>query len=211
MEQVDEFWNLYDVAWGNVLSDITISDTNVSEDKIVYIRITPTTTLETGDQITVSTTKSGYAQSVVLTLQEVCEPKYDFLDVVFYNKYGALQIMPFHKKSMISLDTNSESYKRSLMDFVNDPTFNKEKHQVRQFQVTGKEKIQMNTGFIDESFNEVIRQLMLSEQVWVYDGTEVKPITLDTKSVQFKTSVNDKLINYTFDFSYAFNKVNDIR
>lgn len=207
----EEFWNLYDEFWGNTLSDITITDTNISEDKIVYIRITPTTGLQTGDEITVSTTKSGYTQSVVLTLQEVCEPKYDFLDVVFYNKYGALQIMPFHKKSMISLDTNSESYKRSLMDFVNDPTFNKEKHQVRQFQVTGKEKIQMNTGFIDESFNEVIRQLMLSEQVWVYDGTEVKPITLDTKSVQFKTSVNDKLINYTFDFSYAFNKVNDIR
>jgi hypothetical protein len=210
-EQVDEFWNLYDVAWGNVLSDLTISDTNVSEDKIVYIRITPTTTLETGDTIVVSTTKSGYTQSVTLTLEEVCEPRYEFLDVVFYNKFGALQIMPFHKKSMISLDTASESYKRNLMDFVNDPTFNKEKHQVRQFNVTGKEKIQMNTGFIDESFNEVIRQLMLTEQVWVYDGTEVKPIILDTKSVQFKTSVNDKLINYTFDFSYAFNKINDIR
>ena len=119
--------------------------------------------------------------------------------------------MPFHKKSMISIDSNSESYKRSLMDFVNDPTYNKEKHSIRQFHVTGKEKIQMNTGFIDESFNEVIRQLMLSEQVWVYDGSEVKPITLDTKSVQFKTSVNDKLIDYTFDFSYAFNKVNDMR
>lgn len=209
--EVDEFWNLYDVNWSSVLTPITITDTNVAEDKIVYIRLTPTTDLETGDEITVSTTKSGYAQSITITLEEVCEPKYDFLDVVFYNKYGALQIMPFHKKSMISLDTNSESYKRSLMDFVNDPTFNKEKHQVRQFQVTGKEKIQMNTGFISESFNEVIRQLMLSEQVWVYDGTEVKPITLDTKSVQFKTSVNDKLINYTFDFSYAFNKVNDIR
>jgi len=208
---VDEFWNLYDVAWGNVLSDITVSDTNISEDKIVYIRVTPTTTLQTGDQITVSTSKSGYAQSVTLTLEEVCEPKYDFLDVVFYNKFGALQIMPFHKKSMISMDSNSESYKRNLMDFVNDPTYNKEKHQVRQFQVTGKEKIQMNSGFIDESFNEVIKQLMLSEQVWVYDGTEVKPIILDTKSLQFKTSVNDKLINYTFDFSYAFNKVNDIR
>jgi hypothetical protein len=130
---------------------------------------------------------------------------------VFYNKFGALQIMPFHKKSMISMDSNSESYKRNLMDFVNDPTYNKEKHSVRQFQVTGKEKIQMNSGFIDESFNEVIKQLMLSEQVWVYDGTEVKPIILDTKSLQFKTSVNDKLINYTFDFSYAFNKVNDIR
>ena len=208
---VDEFWNLYDVAWGNTISDITISDTNVSEDKIIYIRITPTTGLQTGDQITISTSKSGYTQSVVITLEEVCEPKYDFLDVIFYNKYGALQIMPFHKKSMISMDANSESYKRNLMDFVNDPTYSKEKHQVRQFQVTAKEKIQMNTGFIDESFNEVMRQLMLSEQIWVYDGTEVKPILLDSKSLQFKTSVNDKLINYTIDFSYAFNKINDIR
>ena len=207
----EEFWNLYDEFWGNTLSDITITDTNVSEDKIVYVRITPTTGLQTGDTIVVSTTEAGYEQSVTLTLEEVCEPKYDFLDVVFYNKYGALQIMPFHKKSMISMDSNSESYKRNLMDFVNDPTYNKEKHSIRQFHVTGKEKIQMNTGFIDESFNEVIRQLMLSEQVWVYDGTEVKPIILDTKSVQFKTSVNDKLINYTFDFSYAFNKVNDMR
>ena len=161
--EVDEFWNEYDVLWNAVSSPITINDTNISEDKIVYIRVAETENLNTGDTIEVSTTKSGYAQSVTLTLQEVCEPKYDFLDVVFYNKYGALQIMPFHKKSMISLDTNSESYKRSLMDFVNDPTFNKEKHQVRQFQVTGKEKIQMNTGFIDESFNEVIRQLMFLE------------------------------------------------
>ncbi len=212
--QVDEFWNLYDVNWSNVLTPITITDTNVSEDKIVYIRLTPTTDLNTGDVITISTTKSSptnYVQSVTITLEEVCEPKYDFLDVVFYNKFGALQIMPFHKKSMISINKNSESFKRNLMDFVNDPTYSKEKHQVRQFQVTAKEKIQMNTGYIDESFNEVIKQLMLSEQVWVYDGTEVKPIILETESLQFKKSVNDKLINYTMNFEYAFNKINDIR
>ena len=45
----------------------------------------------------------------------------------------------------------------------------------------------------------------------VYDGTEVKPIILDTKSLEFKTSVNDRLINYTINFSYAYNKINDIR
>ena len=112
---------------------------------------------------------------------------------------------------MISINTQSDSFKRNLMDFVNDPTYSKEKHQVRQFHVTGKETIQMNTGYIDESFNEIMRQLMLSEQVWVYDGSQVKPITLNTTSLQFKTSVNDKLINYTIDFSYAFNKINDLR
>ena len=208
---VDEFWNEYDVAWSSTIGTITVSDTNISEDKIVYIRVSPTNDLNTGDQITISTSKSGYTQSVVVTLEEVCEPKYDFLDVIFYNKYGALQIMPFHKKSIKSLNANSDSYKRNLMDFVADPTYNKEKHQIRQFHVTGKESITMNTGYIDESFNDIMKQLMLSEQVFVYDGNEVLPITLDTSSLQFKTSVNDRLINYTIDFSYAFNKINDIR
>jgi len=212
--QVEDFWNLYDVAWGNTLSDITISDSTDSKQKIIYIRVTPTTTLQTGDVITVASTKTSptnFVQSVTLTLEEICEPKFDYLEVIFYNKYGALQIMPFHKKSVTSVNTNSDSFKRNLMDFVNDPTYSNEKHQIRQFHVTGKESITMNTGYIDESFNEIMKQLLFSEQVWVYDGSTVNPITLNTKSLQYKKSVNDRLINYTIDFEYAFNKINDIR
>ena len=207
----EEFWNLYNANWGDIDSDISIGNTNVSQDKIGYIRIANTNALSDGDTIVVSTAKVNYVQTKTITLREICEPKYDFLEVIFYNKYGALQILPFHKKSTESIKINPESYKRNLMDFVNDPTYSKEKHQIRQFHVTGKESIQINTGFIDESYNEVMKQLMLSEQTWIYDGTEVKPITLNTKSLQYKTSVNDKLINYTIDFEYSFNKINDIR
>ena len=32
-----------------------------------------------------------------------------------------------------------------------------------------------------------------------------------TKSVTYKTSVNDKLIDYTIDFDIANNKINNIR
>lgn len=209
-EQVEDFWNLYDVSWGNILSDIQVNDSTNSTQKIVYIRVTPTDTLITGDTITI-TSSVGTSQVTTLTLEAVCEPKYQELQVIFYNKFGALQIMPFYKKSVDSINTNSDSYKRNLMEFATDPTYNTEKHQIRQFHVTGKESITMNTGFIQESFNEVIKQMMLSEQVWVDNGTEVLPITLNTKSLQFKKSVNDKLINYTVDFEYAFNKINDIR
>ena len=176
----------------------------------MYIRVTPTDSLITGDTITI-TSSVGTSQVTTLTLEAVCEPKYQELQVIFYNKFGALQIMPFYKKSIDSINTNSDSYKRNLMEFATDPTYNTEKHQIRQFHVTGKESITMNTGFIQESFNEVIKQMMLSEQVWVDNGTEVLPITLNTSSLQFKKSVNDKLINYTVDFEYAFNKINDIR
>ena len=72
-----------------------------SMEKIVYIRVTPTLTLQSGDTISVVSTKTGFEQSYTITLEAVCEPKYQQLQVIFYNKFGAMQIMPFFKKSTI--------------------------------------------------------------------------------------------------------------
>lgn len=207
----NEYWNLYSQAWGNTLSPIVVPNTNDSALKIKYIRVTPTNSLVTGDTITVVSTKSGYAQTHTITLEAVCEIKYDLLQVIFYNKFGALQVLPFFKKSVKSISTKSESFQRNIMDFTNDPTYDKSKHSEATLRINGKEKITMNTGFIDESFNEVIKELMLSQQIWVDDGNNVLPINLNTKSLTFKKSVNDKLINYTLDFNYAFNAINNIR
>jgi hypothetical protein len=69
----------------------------------------------------------------------------------------------------------------------------------------------MNTGFYEESFNEVIRQMLLSEQVWVYDGTNTLPINLKSNTLLFKKGVNDKLISYTISFDYAYDKINNIQ
>jgi hypothetical protein len=209
--EANEFWNLATGGWNTAFSDLTVSDTSISTDKIVYIRITPTDTLVSGDTITVSTSKSGYAQSQTITLEEICEPRYTYINLVFYNKFGALQQMPFNKKSIESLTTTSKTYQKNIIDLSSTPRYNTEKHQTRQFQMQGQEKITVNTGYIDESFNEVIRQLLLSEQVYLDDGTTVRPVVLDTNSLTFKTSVNDRLTNYTINLSFASNKINDIR
>ena len=38
----------------------------------------------------------------------------------------------------------------------------------------------------------------------------VEPVNLNTSSVELKTSVNDKLINYTMDFDFAYDNLNNI-
>ena len=43
-----------------------------------------------------------------------------------------------------------------------------------------------------------------------YDGKTL-PIIPKSKSFVQKSSVNDKLINYTVDFEFAFNKINNVR
>ena len=98
------------------------------------------------------------------------------------------------------------------MEFDNAaPSYDISKASVANLSVNGNETIQMNTGFINESFNEIIKQLMLSEQIWVDNGNSVLPINLNTRSLTFKKGVNDNLINYTIDFAYAFDTINNIR
>ena len=56
---------------------------------------------------------------------------------------------------------------------------------------------------------------MLSEQTWITRITDnqelVLPVVPKTKSVTYKTSLNDRLVQYTVDFDMAFNKINNIR
>ena len=139
---------------------------------------------------------------------------YDPIKVTFVNKYGALQDLWFDKKSMNSINVQSNDYKASVMDFSSTPTYDTSAHQNRVLDLVGTESITMNTGYIDEEYNEVFRQLMLSEQVWMTrltDTEEVFPLRPKTQSLQFKTRVNDKLVNYTVEFDFAFDKINTIR
>jgi hypothetical protein len=158
-------------------------------------------------------TDAGSAAHIIKVRNLDCSI-YDPIRVTFVNKYGALQDLWFDKKSVNSIEVQSNDYKASVMDFSSSPTYDTSAHQNRVLDLVGKESITMNTGYIDESFNEVFRQLMLSEQVWMTrltDTEEVLPLRPRTQSLQFKTRTNDKLVNYTVEFDFAFDKINTIR
>jgi hypothetical protein len=208
-EAVEDFWNTYDVSWGYALTPIVITDNGDTDQKIQYIRLTVSEELQDGDTITITSGVGG--STTTITLEEVCEPKYSPLNVIFYNKFGALQNIWFFKKSVTILGTTSENYKANIMNFDSDPTYSTTSPQYQVFNKQGRENIRCSTGFIDEQYNEVIKQLMLSEQVWIDNGTDVLPVAVSSNSLEFKTGVNDKLIDYTLEFQYAFDKINSVR
>ena len=51
----------------------------------------------------------------------------------------------------------------------------------------------------------------MSESVWIDNGTDVYPVNINSSSLQIKKSVNEKLIAYTLDFNYAFDKIQNVR
>ena len=211
--EANDFWDTYDVNWGDGDEDQEITDNGNTNQKIQYLILTDTEYLSDGDTVTISSDSTDYPDDVIITLKKVCEPKYTPLNIIFYNKYGALQNLWFFKKSMTNINITSQQFKNNILDIENSgstPSYALSKHQEKKFMANGKESITVNSGFYSEDHNEVVREMLLAEQVWIYDGTNTLPINLKSNTLQFKKSVNDKLISYTLSFDYAYDKINNI-
>ena len=165
------------------------------------------------DEVWVNYTNATETRTKILKVKTFDCSKYEPIRVTFVNKYGALQDLYFTRRSNESLNIKKEGYKASVMDFANF-SYDTSEHQMRTLNLVGNDSITLNTDYIDESCNEHIKQLMLSEQVWMTrltDEEKIVPLKLKTQSLQLKKRVNDKLVQYSMEFDVAVDKINNIR
>jgi hypothetical protein len=165
------------------------------------------------DEVYVNYTNATETKTKVLKVKTFDCSKYEPIRVTFVNKFGALQDMYFTRRSNESVNRKTEDYKASVMDFANF-SYDTSSHQMRTLNLVGNESITLNTDYIDESCNEHIKQLMLSEQIWMTrltDEEKIVPLKLKSNSLQLKKRVNDKLIQYTMEFDVAADIINNIR
>ncbi len=52
---------------------------------------------------------------------------------------------------------------------------------------------------------------MQSEQVWMTVNNVITPMNVKDSSFVFKTSLNDKMVDYKLQLTYAFDAINNIR
>ena len=157
------------------------------------------------------TVLDGQSQTIAgitVNVKRICEPIYNIIKVIFVNKFGALQEYYFNKKNIQSLNVTKESYKSTL---ISGQTYNTFDHQKYQYNKQGSERITMNTGYVDEGQFEPIKQIMLSELMWAEIGVAVYPINVITSSLEKKTRTNDRLVNYSLDFEFAYDMINNVR
>lgn len=144
-----------------------------------------------------------------ITINRVCEPKYDPIKITFVNKFGALQDLWFFKKRVETLNVSRELFNRNIITSTGGySTF---RHTKSTLSVMANERFNANTGFMDESMNEPVKQMLLSDHVWATINSLTTPIVVTSSELTYKNSVNDKLINYTIEFEYAYDTINNIR
>jgi len=136
-----------------------------------------------------------------------CQQKYPNVRVKWKNRFGQFDYINFNMVSKQSFTTERKTYQPQLGSWESS-TFSYQPYDTgnQAYIVDSKQMISVNTNWLSESYNNILKQLLVSDEIyWVYDEANnlVRPLTIITENIVFKTGVVDKLIQYQFDFQFG--------
>jgi hypothetical protein len=156
-----------------------------------------------GDEIT------GRSYTVTQRFEIYDDCKYDLYTIVYKNKYGVLESLPFSRKTMKSVESKGVDYERSILDY--NGNYDITRHTSKEYNVNGYESWVLNTNWLPEYMNEAFEELNLSEEVWIIMSDDsIIPVVKEDKKIDFKTLLNDKLIQYTLKVKMSHQVIKNI-
>jgi hypothetical protein len=139
----------------------------------------------------------------------------------FINKYGMLQDIWFFLKHIKRLNRTTESFQRNTLSNVfqigENNYYDVNEAPKKHFNTEGTQSNVFNSGYYPEAANCMFEELLLSNYVWMTrpstsgSGDEVVPVMVKSSDLTYKTSLNEKLIEYTIEFEDAFDYINNVR
>ena len=160
--------------------------------------------IKVGSTNKLHTFSDGVISEITATnVEQTCEPILEPQLVQFVNRYGGLDFIWFFKMRTDSISIESKEYKLLQQGIGYDTTIG----QNAKYNFNGKQSVKMNTGFVNENYNELIQDLMLSEKVWINSI----PAIVKSSGTEFKTQIRNKNINYEIEFEYAFDLINNMQ
>jgi hypothetical protein len=140
-----------------------------------------------------------------------CKKKYPNVRIKWKNRYGQFDYFNFNMVSREGFNVTTRTYQPQIGSW-NGSTFGYNGYDSSKLNYVSdsSQTLSVNTDWVSEDYNEIFKQLLVSDEIyWVYDEGEfevdskLRPITIRTESVIFKTGAVDKLIQYTFDFEWG--------
>jgi hypothetical protein len=136
-----------------------------------------------------------------------CIQKYPNIRIKWKNRYGQFDYFNFYMVNRQSFETEKRTYQPQLGSWESSTlSYNDYDSGILNYIVDSKQSISVNSFWIPESYNDVLKELLVTDEAyWVYDepNNKVRPITITTQNIVFKTGVNDHLIQYQFDFDFG--------
>jgi hypothetical protein len=209
---------------GSDIQNITIPPSNDSRDAVVYLPVGPANLQNTtiwasavkpsnnvgADTYDVEVTYANSSTAIIATYVIVCEPKYTPYQIAFINRFGVADFITFFKRSDERGNFTQDTYEKSIYnDGFTTPSLEVGKY--TSFNVNSRNSLTLNTGFVDQDYDETIKDILMSEYVAVLENNQWIAVQPERGSIEYQKHINQKLINYTLTFNYAFDERSLVR
>ena len=140
---------------------------------------------------------------------------YEPIRLCWMNQYGAWDYYTFNLKNSRTINSKQTTYQQ-LKGTWNLAKYRLDGHNggVKTFKKNAIEKIRLNTDYVSEDYVTIFEEMFVSPEIYLLKPKtsdtqpttvfqQVEPVRITSKSFQKKTTVNDKLIQYTFDIDVS--------
>lgn len=146
-----------------------------------------------------------FQESVVhrFTIDEGCS-KYPRKQLLFLNRHGGWDCFNFDQRSserLTSIERSEYNRPRGNWDSVTGSTdwnYTGFERGVTTTNVTAEKEVRVSSDYIDEGYNQQLRDIAVSRAVFTIEGTDLIPVHVTNSEYLFKTGVNEQLISYSF-------------
>ena len=155
---------------------------------------------------TIQAYSGSTALSTPTRYEVVCKQKYPNVRISWKNRYGQFDWYSFYMVNRKSFQTTKKTYQPQLGTWEGS-TFSYQSYDSSNLNyiVDSSQTLQVNSFWLTDDYNDWLKQLLVSDEIYWWDTIGARPLTIATSDIQFKTGVNDKLIQYQFDFNLGQN------
>jgi hypothetical protein len=155
-----------------------------------------------------------------ITFKEVCNEKYPNIRIKWKNRFGQFDYLNFNMISRQGFRSTKRTYQPQLGTWEGTSlTYDDADSSTLNYISDSSQTLSVNTDWISEDYNDILKQLLVADEIyWIYGdaqdqgggfsngysngfnggvgGEALRPITIKTDSIVFKTGVVDKVIQY---------------
>jgi len=188
---------------------VSVSSSTDSTGQITRVPFAPSQsafpiTVSDGQYYTVQAFSGSTALGSSINLAVVCPQYYDPVRILWKNRYGQFDYLDFFLRHDNTFNTTQKTYQPQLGTWdASSLSYDVNQTNIQRYIVNTAEVLDVNTNYLPDAWNQSLKQLLVTDEVyWMYDQPNnlVKPLTIKTNSVKFKTQINQKLVQYTISF-----------
>ena len=141
-----------------------------------------------------------------IRFEQVCIQKYPNIRIKWKNRFGQFDWFNFYLVNRQGFQSTKRTYQPQLGSWQSTGlSYQNYDSSTLNYLSDSKQTLSVNTDYVSDSYNDIFKQLLVSDEIyWVYnEPNDLRPITITTNNVVFKTGVNDKLVQYQFDFDWG--------